>query len=302
LSPRLVDANLLVSDTVRLLPKLLGERIKVELRPAESLWKTVVDPGRLETTLVSLALNARDAMPNGGRLVVETANRSLDREDAGQFGDVEAGDYVLISVRDDGCGMAPETAERAFEPFFTTKPFGTGKGLGLSMVFGFVKQSGGHVALDSALGRGTTITIFLPRAPQQEISARPRFLAPAAAPGGKTVLFVEDEPAVSAVAQAFFDKLGYKILAVPDGPQAVQILQGGEPVDLLFTDVMLPEGMTGKEIADAARRLRPGIKVLFVSGYATDMLQSEGRLDADSILLQKPYRRADLAEALRKLG
>ncbi len=302
LAPRLTEVNALVADTLQLLPQLLSEQIKLRFRAGEALWKSVVDPGQLQTAIINLALNARDAMPDGGRLTIETANASLDKNRADQLGDVQPGDYVMISVSDSGCGMPSEIAERAFEPFFTTKPVGQGTGLGLSMVFGFVKQSGGHVSLESEVDRGTTIRIYLPRSVQVPAglgAARP--VQPATA-SRETVLVVEDEPGVSAVAQAFFSSLGYKVLDAPDGPQAVQILKGGDPIDILFTDVVLPEGMNGREIAEAARRLHPGIKVLFASGYTMDALTSQGQLEANANLLQKPYRRNDLVQALRRLA
>jgi CheY-like chemotaxis protein len=285
---------------MRLLPRLLGERIRLDFRAGEGLWSCTIDASQLQTALVNLALNARDAMPEGGHLAIRTANRHLRRQEAEQFGDVQAGDYVLIEMRDDGCGMPPEVADRAFEPFFTTKPVGRGTGLGLSMVFGFVKQSGGHVAIDSHVGAGTLIRIYLPRAqPAQMIAPSP---PEAAAPDrAQTVLVVEDEPGVSAVAQAFLTSLGYGVLDAPDGPRALEILKTGTPIDILFTDVVLPEGMNGKQIAEAARALRPGIKILFASGYAQDALTSQGKLDATATLLQKPYRRMDLMQALRRL-
>jgi PAS domain S-box-containing protein len=300
LAPLPTDVNGLVDETMRLLPRLLGERIRLDFRAGEGLWSCTIDASQLQTALVNLALNARDAMPEGGHLAIRTANRHLRRQEAEQFGDVQAGDYVLIEMRDDGCGMPPEVADRAFEPFFTTKPVGRGTGLGLSMVFGFVKQSGGHVAIDSHVGAGTLIRIYLPRAqPAQMIAPSP--LEAAASDRAQTVLVVEDEPGVSAVAQAFLTSLGYGVLDAPDGPRALEILKTGTPIDILFTDVVLPEGMNGKQIAEAARALRPGIKILFASGYAQDALTSQGKLDATATLLQKPYRRMDLMQALRRL-
>jgi PAS domain S-box-containing protein len=302
LAPRLTEVNTLVADTLLLLPQLLSEQIKLSFRGGEELWKCVVDPGQLQTAIINLALNARDAMPEGGRLTIATANESLDRTRVEPLGDVQPGDYVVISVSDSGFGMPTDVAERAFEPFFTTKPVGQGTGLGLSMVFGFVKQSGGHVALESQVGRGTTIRIYLPRSIRVESALGASRPASSQASSRETVLVVEDEPGVSAVAQAFFSSLGYKVLDAPDGPQAVQILKAGDPIDILFTDVVLPEGMNGREIAEAARTLHPGIKVLFASGYTMDALMSQGQLEASANLLQKPYRRNDLVQALRRLA
>ncbi|HZT20913.1 MAG TPA: PAS domain S-box protein, partial [Dongiaceae bacterium] len=301
LAPRLTDLNALIAEALTPLPQLLGERIRLEFRRGEPLWRSVIDPGQLQTALVNLALNARDAMADGGRLTIETANRSLDEDFVAPFADLRAGDYVMIAVSDEGCGMAPEIAQRAFEPFFTTKPVGQGTGLGLSMVFGFVKQSGGHVQIESDVGRGTTVRIFLPRS-LQEAAAEEAPTASPAKTNGETVLVVEDEAGVSAVACAFFHSLGYKVLEAPDGPRALRILKRGEPIHLLFTNLVLPEAMNGKEVAEAARRLHPAIKVLFASGYPMDTLMTEGHIDAGATLLQKPYRRKDLVEALQRLG
>jgi signal transduction histidine kinase/CheY-like chemotaxis protein len=299
LDPEVTDVNALVADMVKLLPPLLGETIEVRFVAAATLWRTVVDLGQLQTALISLAINARDAMPAGGTLLIETANAALDEAYAASVEDgIEPGDYVMIAVNDDGSGMAPEVAKRAFEPFFTTKSVGKGTGLGLSMVFGFVKQSGGHVALYSEEGHGTTVRIYLPRAAGDAASDAAPQPAPAK-PGHGVVLLVEDDLEVAKVARLFLESLGYDVLEAYSGPRALDIIRRGDPIDLLFTDVVLPDGMNGADIAAAAQALRPGLKVLFASGYSEHVLMHRGRLAEGVVLLQKPYRRQELADALR---
>ncbi len=299
LAPKLTDVNAFVSDSVKMLSRLLGESVTVRFSPGENIFKTVIDPGLLQTTLVSLGTNARDAMPRGGSLVIETSNVTLDHAQAGQFADVSPGDYVLISVADTGAGMSAETAKRAFEPFFTTKPVGKGTGLGLSVVYGFVKQSGGHVAIASQEGRGTTILIYLPKAHDAAITRADAPFAAVARGNRETVLLVEDEAPVMAVARAFLVDLGYQVLEASNGVEALGILSSDEPIDLLFTDVVLPDGMNGADIAKAAEGLRPGLKVLFASGYTKEALINQGRLETGVALLPKPYRKRDLAAAIR---
>jgi CheY-like chemotaxis protein len=251
---------------------------------------------------MNLAINARDAMPKGGTLVIETGNAALDESYTASLEDqVEPGDYVMIAVSDNGEGMSPEVAKRAFEPFFTTKPVGKGTGLGLSMVFGFVKQSGGHVALYSEEGHGTTARIYLPRAAAD--TPADQVLPPPAPHDGNhgAVLLVEDDPAVAQVAKMFLEGLGYMVIEARSGPRALDIIRRGDPIDLLFTDVVLPDGMNGAEVARAAQALRPSLKVLYASGYSEHVLMNQGRLAEGVVLLQKPYRKADLAVALRQV-
>ena len=299
LAPKLTDINSFMTDTTKMLLRLLGVSVTMKFIPGAELWQTVVDQGLLQTTLVSLATNARDAMPRGGSLVIETSNAILDETYAEKFADVSVGEYVLIAVTDDGAGMPPEIAKRVFEPFFTTKPVGKGTGLGLSVVYGFVKQSGGHVAIYSEEGRGTSVRIYLPRASPESTARAEAPIAPVARGNKETILLVEDEVAVMAVARAFLTDLGYQVLEATNGLDALAILASDEPIDLLFTDVVLPDGMNGAEVARAAEGLRPGLKVLYASGYTQEALVYQGRLESGVTLLPKPYRKRDLAEAIR---
>jgi PAS domain S-box-containing protein len=298
LMPRLLDVNGFVADMTNVMARLLGDRVTLKFQPGEDLWQTIVDPGFLQTTLVSLATNARDAMAGGGSLVIETSNLTLDRTDAETNLEATAGEYVLTTVTDDGAGMPPEVAKRAFEPFFTTKPVGKGTGLGLSVVYGFVKQSGGHVAIRSEPDHGTSVLIYLPRALSQLADGVKSSAAPAARGNQESILLVEDDPAVMAVARAFLDDLGYRVLEAMNGERALEILRTTEPVDLLFTDIVLADGMNGAEVARAAEVLRPGLKVLFASGHAEEALLHQGRLESGVKLLAKPYRKHDLARAI----
>jgi PAS domain S-box-containing protein len=301
LAPRLTDLNQLITGTVKTLQRMLGAPIKLRFLPADTLWQTVVDPGQLQTALLHLATNARDAMPAGGSLLIETENKVLEETYAANFPDLEPGEYAMIAVSDDGLGMPPEVARRAFEPFFTTKDIGKGTGLGLSMVFGFMKQSRGHVAIYSEDGHGTTVRLYLPRAASDAELERPAPAVPASEADSERILLVEDEPAVAAVARRVLESLGYRVVEARNGPEAMAIVRSTLSIDLLFTDVMLPEGMNGAEIAEAARDLRPGLKVLFASGYTKEALIHQGRLDAGVALLQKPYRRKELAQTLRDM-
>jgi len=304
LTPRRIDLNSLIGELMGILPRVLGATIKVGFEPGAALWPTLVDPGQLQTALINLAVNARDAMPEGGSLTIATSNRPLDQTYTQHAGDLQPGDYVQLSLNDTGEGMPPEVAKRAFEPFFTTKPVGKGTGLGLSMVFGFVKQSGGHVELHSEQGVGTTVRLLLPRASHVETEAEKALHRPASSPvaaGTGVVLLVEDEPAVRETTRRILNDLGYRVIEAPSGPQAIAMLEKGEPADVLFTDVILPQGMNGVEIMRQALRIRPNLKVLFASGYTKDILIHEARLGADVTLLQKPYRKRQLAQALKTL-
>ncbi len=297
LMPRLLDVNGFVAEMTGVLERLLGHGVALSFRPGKGLWQTIVDPGFLQTTLVSLATNARDAMPGGGSLVIETTNRTVERTDA----EATAGEYVLITVADEGVGMPPEVAKRAFEPFFTTKPIGKGTGLGLSVVYGFVKQSGGHVAIRSELGRGTSVLIHLPRALTELAAGTEASAAPAVRGNQEGILLVEDDAAVGAVARAFLADLGYRVLEASNGERALEILRSAERIDLLFTDILLSDGMNGIELARAAKALRPGLKVLFASGHAEEALGQQNGLEPGMKLLAKPYRKRDLASAVGAL-
>jgi CheY-like chemotaxis protein len=250
--------------------------------------------------LVNLALNARDAMPDGGKMTIETANVRPDDDYAAAQAEVKPGRYVMLAVTDTGTGMSPEVREHAFEPFFTTKDVGAGSGLGLSMVYGFVKQSGGHVTITSEPGEGTTIKLYLPRSAETEITEKIPVVDEAPVARGETVLVVEDDPEVRNLAVALLRLLGYRILEAGTGAAALEQLGSTTEVNLLLTDVVLAGGMNGRELATEAERRAAGIHVLYMSGYTEDAIMHHGRLDAGAELLQKPFRRADLAQAVRR--
>ena len=299
LNPKPTDVNRLVTGISDLVRRTLGETVAVESVLGAGLWKVEVDPHQLESALLNLAVNSRDAMPEGGKLTIETANAHVDEQYAARYPEVTAGQYVLICVTDTGCGMSPDTVARAFDPFFTTKPIGEGTGLGLSQVFGFVKQSGGHIKLYSELGQGTTVKIYLPRLTAGEII--PDELEAPVEPHGdgrETVLVVEDEDDVRVYSTETLRDLGYTVLAARDGPAALRLLEEHPEVGVLFTDVGLP-GMNGRQLADDARRQRPGLKVLFTTGYARNAIVHQGRIDPGVELLVKPFTRAQLAQRIR---
>ena len=301
LAPRSLDINALLSDMAPLLRRTLGEHVRVEIVTSPDLWPTEVDAGQLEAAILNLALNARDAMGAGGSLTIETANAPLDDDYAATEVEVEAGNYVVVVVTDTGHGMTQETVARAFEPFFTTKEVGKGSGLGLSMVFGFVKQSGGHVRIYSEPGEGTAVKLYFPRAARPATETRPKPAARHAVGGTETILVVEDEALVREHVVAQLRALGYRVLAANDGPEALSLLQGGAAVDLLFTDVVMPGGIGGRDLAERAGLLRPGLKVLFTSGYTETSVFHQGRLQPGVDLLSKPYRRDVLAAKVRKV-
>ena len=300
LDPKPIDVNSLVGGMSDLLNRSLGETISVETVRGAGLWKVETDPNALESAILNLAVNARDAMPDGGRLTIETMNAYIDEAYAVSHAEVVPGQYVLISVSDSGCGMSPETVKHAFEPFFTTKPVGQGTGLGLSQVYGFAKQSGGHVKIYSEVDRGTTVKIYLPRlahaSEEQEVA--PVIPVPEGS-AQETILVVEDDDGVRAYSVGALRDLGYHVLEAHDGPSALRLLQEGQPVDLLFTDVVLPGGLTGAQVAADARALRPGLKVLFTTGYARNAIFHHGRLDKGVQLITKPFSFADLAAKVR---
>jgi CheY-like chemotaxis protein len=302
LSPKVIDPNKLVSGMSEMLHRTLGETYSVETVLGSGLWKVEVDPNQLETALLNLAVNARDAMPGGGKLTIETANTHLDRAYAEINSGAIPGQYVVLCVSDTGVGMDRDTVERAFEPFFTTKGVGKGTGLGLSMVYGFVKQSGGHLKIYSEEGEGTTVKIYLPRhhgsVPDTEKGEQDERV-----PGGDpsaTILVCEDDDDVRALSVESLLGLGYTVVEAVDGEAALRLLQGDMPVDLLFTDVVLP-GMTGAILAKQARELRPDLKVLFTTGYARNAIVHHGRLDPGVELLSKPFTYTDLAIRIRDM-
>ena len=301
LEPKVIDVNKLINGIEGLLRRTLNEDIDLEIAGAGGLWRAEIDPGQLEAALVNLAVNARDAMPEGGRLTIETSNAMLDDRYADANNDVKPGQYVMISVTDTGTGMTRETLERAFEPFFTTKGSGRGSGLGLSMVFGFVKQSGGHAKIYSELGEGTSVKIYLPRS---HAAGEAAYVHAGAAPestGTGHILVVEDDELVRQNVLHQLADLGYHVTGAENGVMALLILKADESIDLLFTDVVMPGGMNGRQLAEAATEMRPGLKVLFTSGYTENAIVHQGRLDRGVQLLSKPYRREELAAKIRKV-
>ncbi|HXE17928.1 MAG TPA: PAS domain S-box protein [Stellaceae bacterium] len=299
LEPKALSLNELVTTLSQILRRTLGENILVETRPGNDLWTAFADGNQLENAILNLAINARDAMPEGGRLTIETANVYLDRIAAARL-DGPAGQYVSLAVRDTGTGMSPETMSKAFEPFFTTKELGQGTGLGLSQVYGFVRQSGGYVGIDSDLGLGTTVKIYLPRHHSDQNTEDDRGMdGPVPRAREETILVAEDDLDVRNFTVEMLIELGYRVIATPDGHAALHELDAHDEIDLLFTDVGLPGGMNGRQLAEAARLRRPGLKVLFTSGYARHAIVHHGRLDPGVELLPKPFTFANLAAKLR---
>jgi PAS domain S-box-containing protein len=288
LSPKSVDANQLIASLEDLVRRTIGEGINLEIVPSSKLWSTLCDPNQLESGLLNLAINARDAMPEGGRLMIKTKNVRLD-------GVLESnpalspGDYICIDVMDTGMGMTSEVVARAFDPFFTTKPIGQGTGLGLSMIYGFARQSNGHVTIDSKPGHGTSIKIYLPRHVGDEASDAILLNTNGEhRASGETVLVVEDEPVVRSVITEMLEDQGYRVLEAVDGPSGLHILRHDERIDLLVTDVGLP-GMNGRELGDQARELRPSLKILFITGYAENVAMAKGFLQAGMDMMTKPF-------------
>ena len=297
LSPLPVDANKLVSGMSEMLRRTIGEQVRVETVLAGGLWTAFVDTAQLEHCLVNLAVNARDAMPGGGKLTIETANAHLDFQYAQAHEDVEEGQYVLICVSDTGVGMPPEVIERAFDPFYTTKGVGKGTGLGLSQVYGFVKQSGGHVKIYSEIGEGTTVKVYLPRH-RAEAAAHVAVTARADVPRGRPeqiVLVVEDEAAVRHMSVDALRELGYTVIPAADANQALEQLTVQPRVDLLFTDIVMPD-TNGRVLADKALAMRPDLKVLFTTGYTRNAVVHNGILDAGVAFLPKPFTLEQLAQ------
>ncbi|MCP3390029.1 PAS domain-containing protein [Bradyrhizobium sp. CCGB12] len=290
LDPRPTDLNRLVMGMEELIRRTVGPEITLEVVAAGGLWPTLIDASQLENALLNLCINARDAMPGGGRLTIETANRWLDAHGAGER-DLEPGQYVSLCVTDTGAGMTADVIERAFDPFFTTKPIGQGTGLGLSMVYGFVRQSGGQVRIYSEVGQGTTMCLYLPRHYAKEAD-RPSASATRTAPrpqASHTILIVDDEPSIRMLLTDALEEIGFNVLEAHDGPTGLNILQSDATIDLLVTDVGLPGGMNGRQLADAARTTRPALKVLFITGYAENAIIGNGQLAPDMQVLTKPF-------------
>jgi PAS domain S-box-containing protein len=300
LDPKPTDANRLIADMADLIRRTIGPGIRLEVVGADGLWATLVDPNQLENALLNMCINARDAMPDGGRLTIETANESL-AERAARECDLPPGQYVSVCVVDDGVGMTPEVMAKAFDPFFTTKPLGAGTGLGLSMTYGFARQSGGQVRARSEVGAGTTMCIYLPR---HDRDANPDGRAsglelPDNPGGGAVVLVIDDEPAIRMLIVEVLEESGYVAIEASDGPAGLRVLQSAVRIDLLITDVGLPGGLNGRQIADAARVQRPGLKVLFITGYAENAALGDGHLEPGMSVVTKPFAMDVLG---RKIG
>jgi signal transduction histidine kinase len=299
LAPRATDVNVLVSETVKLLRSTLGEQIEIQVTPQRDAWPAMIDPSQLSTALLNLAVNARDAMPEGGRLMIETSNVVLDDAAAKANPEITPGSYVLVSVTDNGAGIPAAIRDKVFEPFFTTKQVGKGTGLGLSMVYGFAKQSGGHVTITSEEGRGTTVRIYLPRTGEDGAGTEQPEHRVAARSGNETILVVEDDDMVRTSVIRQLESLGYRTLAAGNGAEALALVDQGLQFDLLFTDIVMPGGINGAELGREVARRRPGVKMLYTSGYSEDGIVHHGRLDPGIVLLGKPYRKLDLARKIR---
>ncbi|RYD50781.1 MAG: PAS domain S-box protein, partial [Sphingomonadales bacterium] len=302
LDPRPVRANPLVASMEDLLRRTIGERIELELVMAGGLWLTLCDPNQLENAILNLVINARDAMPDGGKLTIETCNAHLDDAYAARQRDVKPGQYICICVTDTGTGMDSDTIVKAFEPFFTTKPIGQGTGLGLSMIYGFARQSDGYAKIYSEIGEGTTFKLYLPRhrGPADSEEEVPQLSDAHATDQGEVVLVVEDEPVVRGLIVETLSELGYRAIEAADGPKGVEILRSKKRIDLLITDIGLP-GLNGRQVADAGRTVRPGLKVLFMTGYAENAALASGFLEPGMTMITKPFAMEALATRIRTI-
>ncbi|WP_099828032.1 response regulator [Oceaniglobus indicus] len=300
LAPVVTDLSRLVNGTTEILSSAIGEGVALETQCADGLWNTSIDRNSMENALLNLAINARDAMDGQGKLTIDLTNADLDEAFARTHPDAAPGEYVRLAITDTGCGMAPETLERIFEPFFTTKPDGQGTGLGLSMVYGFAKQSGGHVTIDSTVGVGTTISIYLPRSLEDAQSKGPAQDAELIG-GSETILLVEDDDEVRDVAYGMLTDLGYHVLRASDGEQALELIAKHDDIDLLLSDVVMPGETNGQALAEKMRALRPHVPVLFTSGYVQDTIVDDGRLNDGVQLIGKPYTQQQLAQKIREV-
>lgn len=302
LDPKPTNVNRLLSGLEDLVRRTVGPSIQVEVVGASGLWPTLVDPNQLENAVLNLCINANDAMPDGGKLTIETANKWLDDRAARQQ-DLPVGQYVSLCVTDTGTGMTPDVIAKAFDPFFTTKPLGEGTGLGLSMIYGFARQSGGQVRIYSEVGQGTTMCLYLPRhdedVPADEVgvtSAPPEPLG-----DGEVVLVIDDEPTIRMLIAEVLAESGFAVIEAPDGPAGLRVLESNARIDLLITDVGLPGGMNGRQVADAARVSRPDLKVLFITGYAENAVIGRARLENGMFVLTKPFQMEILADRIREI-
>jgi PAS domain S-box-containing protein len=302
LDPKPTDVNALVHGMEELIRRTVGPSIHVEVVGAAGLWLALVDPPQLENALLNLCVNARDAMPDGGRITVETANRWLDARAALER-DLAPGQYLSLCVTDTGTGMTPDVVARAFDPFFTTKPLGEGTGLGLSMIYGFARQSGGHVRIYSEVGQGTTMYLYLPRhhGEAEDVESPPDLASAPRAEQGETVLIVDDEPSIRMLVTEVLEDLGYTAIEAADAPSGLRVLQSDVRIDLLVTDVGLPGGMNGRQMADAGRVNRRGLKVLFITGYAENAAVGNGHLEHGMQVLTKPFEMETLASRIKEL-
>ncbi len=301
LKPETVPLNKLVMDIKSILSRTLGEQIRIKTDLSDDLYPTLTDPGQIEMAILNLAINARDAMSEGGTLTIMTRNVTLDKDYAATQVDVEPGPYVALSVTDSGCGMAPSVTQRVFEPFFTTKDVGAGSGLGLSMVYGFAKQSGGHVAIYSEEGQGTTVTLYLPPALQDCGDGGGYAQKGTPESGSETILVVEDDPSVRRLTVNRLEGLGYTVLAAKDGPAALELLRADNQIDLILSDIVMPGGLTGFDVANQALQINPDLKILLATGYASGWGAGHGQPGTDYPILRKPYGLSDLSSALRDL-
>jgi signal transduction histidine kinase len=299
LQPRSTDVNALVIDDARLLRSTLGEQIEIDSMLAHDAAPALIDPSQLSTAILNLALNARDAMPNGGKLTLETKNVVLDENYASMNSEVKPGNYVMIAVSDTGEGIPGSLLDKVFEPFFTTKDVGKGSGLGLSMVYGFVKQSNGHINIYSEEGHGTTVKLYLPQAAGVADAPATETGISGGEHGDESILIVEDDALVREYVVTQISRFGYHTLAASNAAEGLAIINGAERIDLLFTDVIMPGGMNGRQFATEALKRRPGLKVLYTSGYTDNAIVHHGRLDAGVLLLPKPYLSSDLARMIR---
>jgi nitrogen-specific signal transduction histidine kinase len=303
LNPQALDANTLVADVCDLLRRAIGETIALETVLGKDLWRMDADANQLENALLNIGFNARDAMPDGGKLIIETANAVLDRAYTTSLNeDMEPGQFVMIAITDSGTGMDKATQARAFDPFFTTKEVGKGTGLGLSQVYGFARQSAGHVRIYSEIGEGTTVKIYLPRSVGDtktpaigEGNRLSRWT------GAETILVVEDDDKLREYASEVLEELGYRVMRASNGVAALEILSGKDPIDLLLTDVVMPGGVNGRQLADAAVGQRPGLRVLYMTGYTRNAIVHQGRLDLGISMISKPFSFEELASKVRQV-
>lgn len=302
LNPQPTNTNRLINGLDELVRRTMGPSIQIEVVGASGVWPTLVDPNQLENAILNLCINARDAMPDGGKLTIETANKWLDERAAHQQ-DLPAGQYVSVCVTDTGTGMPPDVVAKVFDPFFTTKPLGEGTGLGLSMVYGFARQSGGQVRVYSEVGQGTTMCLYLPRhtgdaTVDEEAAISP---LPGSAADGEVVLVIDDEPTIRMLIGEVLVDAGYAVIEATDGPAGLKVLNSNARIDLLITDVGLPNGMNGRQVADAARSSRPNLKVLFITGYAENAVVGSGRLKKGMFVITKPFQIEALASRVREI-